>query len=209
MRMLNLNEFQYLFQDAPLLVLFADSPSIGSPSRFLDAGAEADGAFRRAQPPNALIFFVTLVAATASTLSCSALIRFDRPVDGGVVGVVRRNCCLIGVTAAFGCGTSISVTASSSASSAASRARFCSSLGNSRRGLMVDRVKRLLAEAPALRRTSRSLRLSSSSSFDSAALSKRRRTFFPRLDIVSVGLYYARRPRAPRWSIFQNHQTNS
>lgn len=75
----------------------------------------------------------------------------------------------------------MSVTASSSASSAASRARRCSSLGNKRRGLIVDRVKRLDAVAPILRRTSRSLRLSSSSSFPSSALSKRRRVFLPRL----------------------------
>lgn len=176
------NESDISHQDAPLLVLFADSASIGSPSRFLDDGVEAGGAFLRAQPPKALIFLVALLAGAVST-SCSALMRFDRPVDGGVVG---RNCCLTGVTADFGWGTSISVTASSSASSAASRARFCSSLGNKRRGLMVDRVKRLVAVAPALRRTSRSLRLSSSSSFDSAALSKRRSIFFPRLLIVSL-----------------------
>lgn len=165
-------------QDAPLLVRFADSASIGSPSRFLDDGVATGGAFLRAQPPNALTFLVGLLAGAVSTSSCSVLVRFDRPVDGGVV---RRDCCLTGVAAVLGWGTSISVTASSSASSATSRARLCSSLGNRRRGLMVDRVMRLVAVAPALRRTSRSLRLSSSSSFESAALSKRRKTFFPRL----------------------------
>lgn len=90
---------QIAIQDAPLLVLFDSLLSIGSPSRFLDGGAETGGAFLRAQPPNALIFFVALLAAVVSISSCSALPRFERPVDGGVVGWNR---CLTGVTAAFG-----------------------------------------------------------------------------------------------------------
>jgi hypothetical protein len=122
-------------------------------------------------------WFISTVIGGSGCLDDNAVAACE--LEGPAPVTVR--CARCADDEAVGWGTSISVTASSSASSAAaSFARSCSSVGKRIFGLRLVRVRRLDGDMPARRRMSASLRLSSSSS--ASPSSKRRNIFFPRLN---------------------------